>query len=233
MFGHHIFISITWSPNFAFGKTISQPHLHQYSLTVVLRRVLNVEQPNALLIWGALDYSHIFMRQNPWCTMLLSLVWRVYGQNLSESANGLHRPILRRWNWSGQVSVRYRGSEFLGRATAADLLTHFKNGIGQLDPKRLLQVSMHGVNCGSSTLIWHESAKHRNSPNCWTSAAEKSWKQFKLSWKSHGIVLSDFCGNPEGSRWLIQSPCQSGAIGRRQHAILDCGSIYPALLTKL
>ena len=38
--------------------------------------------------------------------------------------------------------MRYLGSEFLGHATAADLLTHFKNGIRQLDPKRLLQVSM-------------------------------------------------------------------------------------------
>ena len=59
------------------------------------------------------------------------------------------------------------GSEFLGHATAADLLKHFKNGIRQLDPKRLLQVTRDGpsVNCGSSTLIWHEKAKHRNSPN--------------------------------------------------------------------
>ena len=41
--------------------------------------------------------------------------------------------------------MRYLGSEFLGHATAADLLTHFKDGIRQLDPKRLLQVSMDGV----------------------------------------------------------------------------------------
>ena len=40
--------------------------------------------------------------------------------------------------------MRYLGSEFLGHATAADLLTHFKDGITQLDPKRLLQVSMDG-----------------------------------------------------------------------------------------
>ena len=46
---------------------------------------------------------------------------------------------------TGQVSVRYLGSEFLGHATAADLLTHFKDGIRQLDPKRLLQVSMDGL----------------------------------------------------------------------------------------
>ena len=45
---------------------------------------------------------------------------------------------------AGQISVRYLGSEFLGHATAVDLLTHFKDGIRQLDPKRLLQVSMHG-----------------------------------------------------------------------------------------
>ena len=44
--------------------------------------------------------------------------------------------------------MRYLGSEFLGHATAADLLTHFKDGIfnhiTQLDPKQLLQVSMDG-----------------------------------------------------------------------------------------
>ena len=28
-------------------------------------------------------------------------------------------------------------------------------------------------------------------------ATEMSWKQFKLSWKSHGIVLSDFCGTSD------------------------------------
>ena len=38
--------------------------------------------------------------------------------------------------------------------------------------------------------------KTQELPNLWTSAAEKYCKQFKLWWKSHGIVLSDFCGNP-------------------------------------
>ena len=39
--------------------------------------------------------------------------------------------------------MRYLGSEFIGYATAAaDLLTHFNDDIRQLDPKRLLQVSM-------------------------------------------------------------------------------------------
>ena len=45
---------------------------------------------------------------------------------------------------TGQDSLRYLGSEFLGHATAANLLTHFKDGIRQLDPNRLLQVSMDG-----------------------------------------------------------------------------------------
>ncbi len=41
--------------------------------------------------------------------------------------------------------MRYLGSEFIGYATAAaDLLTHFNDDIRQLDPKRLLQVSMDG-----------------------------------------------------------------------------------------
>ena len=33
-----------------------------------------------------------------------------------------------------------------GHATAVDLLTHFKQGISRLDPKRRLQVSMDGPN---------------------------------------------------------------------------------------
>ena len=40
--------------------------------------------------------------------------------------------------------MRYLRSECIGHATAADLLTHFKDGIRQLDPKRLLHVSMDG-----------------------------------------------------------------------------------------
>ena len=40
--------------------------------------------------------------------------------------------------------MRYRGLEFLGHATATDLLTHFNDGIRQLDPTRLLHVSMDG-----------------------------------------------------------------------------------------
>ena len=41
--------------------------------------------------------------------------------------------------------MRYIGSEFLGHATAAALLTHFKDGIGELDPKRLLHGGIHAV----------------------------------------------------------------------------------------
>ena len=149
------------------------------------------------LLWTIPIFSWAAGGQNPWCTMLLGLVWRVYEQNHSEWANGygdsdtgqVHwsGPLVRstgQVHWSGplvrstgQVSVRYLGSEFLGQTTAADLLTHFKDGIRQLDPNR------------SPTLLWHENAKHRNSPNFWTSAAEKSWKRFKLSWKSHGKVM--------------------------------------------
>ena len=55
--------------------------------------------------------------------------------------------IIRYWDGNtNKVAVRYLGSEFLGHATAVDLLTHFKQGISRLDPKRLLQVSMDGPN---------------------------------------------------------------------------------------
>ena len=55
--------------------------------------------------------------------------------------------VIRFWDSADdKVAVRYLGSEFLGHATAADLLKHFNRGIAQLDPKNLLQVSMDGPN---------------------------------------------------------------------------------------
>ena len=159
-----IFISIPWSRNFAFGKTIYQPHLRRCSLTVVLRRVLHMEQPNAL-IWGALDYSHMFM--SSWWTYSvmhhvtqsrLTSVWQKISQNEQKDF------IVRYWESdTGQDSVRCIGSEFLGHATAADLLTYFKYGIRELDRKRLLHGWTQWVWTGSSTLFWHDNAKLRNS----------------------------------------------------------------------
>ena len=53
--------------------------------------------------------------------------------------------VVRFWNSDdGRVSTRYLGSQFLGHATAADLLTNFKTGTKELDPKKMLQVSMDG-----------------------------------------------------------------------------------------
>ena len=93
--------------------------------------------------------------------------------------------------------MRYLGSEFLGHATAADLLTQFKDGITirQLDPKRLLQVSMDGPSVNWK--FYTDLARERKKQELPKFLNIGSWKQFKLSWKSHGIVLSDFCGNPE------------------------------------
>ena len=80
---------------------------------------------------------------------------------------------------TGQDSVRCIGSEFLGLATAADLLTHFKDGIKELDPKRLLHGCTQWVWTGSSTLFWHENAKLRHS---------RTYERRQL--KSHGNSLN-------------------------------------------
>ena len=70
--------------------------------------------------------------------------------------------IIRYWNGNtNKVAVRYLGSEFLGHATAVDLLTHFKQGISQLDPKRLLQVSMDVPNVNWK--FYTDLTKERNS----------------------------------------------------------------------
>ena len=43
--------------------------------------------------------------------------------------------IIRYWDGNtNKVAVRYPGSEFLGHATAVNILTHFKQGISRLDP---------------------------------------------------------------------------------------------------
>ena len=85
--------------------------------------------------------------------------------------------------------------EFLGHATAADLLMHFKDGIRQLDPPGL-----HGCSqCELEVLHW-SGMRTQNTGTPRTSEHRKlksHGNSFKLSWKSHGIVLSDFCGNPE------------------------------------
>ena len=57
------------------------------------------------VLWTIHIFSWAAGGQIPWCTMSLSLVWRVYEQHLSEWANGLTRPILRQWHWSGQCEV--------------------------------------------------------------------------------------------------------------------------------
>ena len=45
-----------------------------------------------------------------------------------------------------KVVERYFHSDFLGHATAADMLYHFNKGIAELDPSCLIQVSMDGPN---------------------------------------------------------------------------------------
>ena len=70
--------------------------------------------------------------------------------------------IIRYWDGNtNKVAERYLGSEFLGHATAVDLLTHFKQGISRLDPKRLLQVSMDGPNVNWK--FYTDLTKERNS----------------------------------------------------------------------
>ena len=70
--------------------------------------------------------------------------------------------IIRYWDGNtNKVAIRYLGSEFLGHATTVDLLTHFKQGISRLDPKRLLQVSMDGPNVNWK--FYTDLTKERNS----------------------------------------------------------------------
>ena len=49
-------------------------------------------------------------------------------------------------NNAGKVMMQYLGSEFLGHTTSADLLVKFKDGVRQLNPRCLIQISMDGPN---------------------------------------------------------------------------------------
>ena len=84
--------------------------------------------------------------------------------------------------------MRYLGSEFLGHATAANLLMHFKDGIRQLDPKRLHQVSMDGpsVNWKFYTGL----ARERKTGTSRTSESEhRQLKSHGNSLNCHGKVM--------------------------------------------
>ena len=134
-------------------------------------------------LWTIHIFSWAAGGQIPWCTMLLSLVWRVY-EKISQ--NEQMDFIVRYWDSdTGQDSVRYIGSEFLGHVTAADLLTHFKDGIRELDPKRLLHGCTQWVWTGSSTLFWHENAKLRNS----RTYEHRQLKSHGNSFNCHGKVM--------------------------------------------
>ena len=55
--------------------------------------------------------------------------------------------IARFWDSkSNKVTERYFNSEFIGHATAADMSTHFRNGMVLLNPSSLVQISMDGPN---------------------------------------------------------------------------------------
>ena len=55
--------------------------------------------------------------------------------------------IVRFWDSkSNKVTERCFNSEFKGHATAADMLTHLKNGMALLNPSSLVQISMDDPN---------------------------------------------------------------------------------------
>ena len=74
-----------------------------------------------LFIWAALDYSHVFMSR--WWTE--SVIAPCYSVSFDKCMNKISQNeqidfIVRYWDSdTGQVIVRYLGSEFLGRSSDA------------------------------------------------------------------------------------------------------------------
>ena len=193
MFDHHLhwIISIPWSRNFAFGKTIYQPHLRLCSLTVVLRRDLNMEQPNAL-IWGALDYSHLFM--SSWWTYSVmhqvtqSRLTSVWTKSLSmskwTSSSDTETVTL-----SGQCEVhRFRVSWPCHCGRSSDAFQRWYRRAGPkattpwMDPCSECELEVlhcsgtRTQNTGTPRTYEHRQLKsHGNSLNCHGKVIEKSW----------------------------------------------------------
>jgi hypothetical protein len=51
---------------------------------------------------------------------------------------------VRFWRANGEVKTRYRGCEFMGHTTAADMLEKFNVCVGKLNLAKLVQTSMDG-----------------------------------------------------------------------------------------
>ena len=47
---------------------------------------------------------------------------------------------------SNKVTERHFNLEFMGHATARDMVTHFKKGMALLNPSSLVQISIDGLN---------------------------------------------------------------------------------------
>lgn len=69
-----------------------------------------------------------------------------FDESLNEICQKGQMDINIRYFHQGKVVSQYLNSQFLGHSTATDLLQAFKKGTAQLDPSKLLQVSMDGPN---------------------------------------------------------------------------------------
>jgi hypothetical protein len=75
-----------------------------------------------------------------------------YSVSFDESYNKITKNeqmdfAIRFWDSQNQLIVnRYLGSQFLGHATAIDLLKHFQSGTSKLNTKKITQISMDGPN---------------------------------------------------------------------------------------
>ena len=140
---------------------ISQRHFQQCFLTVVLRRLTCGATKGAYLTcFGLSPYFHEQLVNMVRSTTCYSISFDECMNRISQ--NEQMDFIIRYWDGNtNKVAVRYLGSEYLGHATAVDILPHFKQWISRLDPKRLLQVSMDGPNVNWKS--YTDLTKERNS----------------------------------------------------------------------
>lgn len=95
----------------------------------------------------------------------------VYSVSFDESYNSVTKNEqmdlnIRFWDAEHQRIVnRYIGSQFLGHATANDLLDHFREGTSKLDGSKIIQISMDGPNVNLKFLRDFIAAREALEPN--------------------------------------------------------------------
>ena len=79
------------------------------------------------------------------CKITASEIYAIsFDETFNEVLQKTQMDIIVRFFDNGSVKTQYLTSEFLGHSTAEEMLSYFRNAIKDLDPRKMLQLSMDG-----------------------------------------------------------------------------------------